>query len=55
VLECIKRAKNGYAGQTALKNPDNWCYFALAMYHLYNQDSNGAYWDFSKGSATSVR
>jgi hypothetical protein len=55
VLESIKRSKNKYPGKTALRNPDNWCYFALAMYHLQNEDSKGAYWDFSKGSATLVK
>jgi hypothetical protein len=33
------------------RNPDNWAYFALAMYYLLNPDSNGKTWDFSSGVA----
>jgi hypothetical protein len=51
----MSRAKNKYPGKTALQNPDNWCYFALAMYQLQNQDANEAYYDFATGSTSLVK
>ncbi|KAL2021901.1 hypothetical protein VTK56DRAFT_6496 [Thermocarpiscus australiensis] len=54
VAECIERARGKLSGREALRNPDNWSYFALAMYYLYEEDSNGKRWDFSSGYAKAV-
>jgi hypothetical protein len=49
------RASGKLGNRDPKRNPDNWAYFALAMYYLFNEDSNGKVWDFSSGLPKAVR